>query len=90
MSTTKLTSEQFKTWFNTFLSEKSLSYVLYEIKLDDTTHLIGSDTVIDLIKNASIEEQATIKNALVYLDFKNTSIHDYFKHLGSAYIKSHY
>lgn len=83
-------NSNFNTWFETFISEKEIPYSMFELDHNNEIHFIDSDTVIDLIKNASPGEQKTIKNALVYLDFRNADINDYLKHLAICYLKSNY
>lgn len=84
------TTQNFKDWFKTFIEEKNLPFKLFEIEKDDTVHLIDSETVIDLIKKASEDEQSFIKTTLVQLDFVNADIHHFFEHLATCYILTNY
>jgi hypothetical protein len=83
-------NQSFHEWFETFLSEKNLSFEVFEIEIEQQIHMINSETVIDLIKKASPEDQRAIKRMLVALDFRNADINDYLKHLGKGYIVSNY
>lgn len=83
-------NNNFNVWFDTFVSEKNLLFAVFQVEHNNEIHLIDSDLVIGLVKNSSTDEKKTIKNALVYLDFKNADINDYFKHLATAYVKANY
>lgn len=83
-------NSKFNEWFDTFIYEKGILFSLYTIEHNGENHFIDSDAVIDLIKKASSDEQKTIKNMLVRIDFANACVHDYFKHLGKCYILTNY
>jgi hypothetical protein len=85
----KKKAEGFNQWFDRFLEEKDLPFASWELE-DDTGNLnmIDSEVVIEAIKNTSPEEQSGIKEMLVKLDFANSDILDYFKHLAMGLIKN--
>lgn len=79
----------FNKWFDTFLEEKNLPYAEWELRNNDgVLNFINSDVVIESIKNAPSNEKKQIKKMIVYLDFKNLDINDYFKHLAGALINN--
>lgn len=76
----------FKTWFQTFLDEKSLPHEYWEIEHEGDIHFIDSDVVIEAIMAAPASEQEAIKNMIVKIDFANGNVNDYFKHLAKGLI----
>lgn len=79
-----------KEYFDRFFEEKDLPYVLFEIEHDGYTHMIGTDVVIEGIKNAPTHEQAQIRDMLVKLDFYNAPIVPFLEHLAGAMVKVAY
>ena len=77
----------FQVWFKTFLEEKNLPAVDWELTDNQgETNFIGSDVVIEAILGAPAHEQKGIKNMIVKIDFANGDVNDYFKHLAGALI----
>lgn len=78
----------FDQWFETFLDEKNLPYVSWEIEdSSGMAHMIDSDFVIEQIKTAPPGEQAQIKDMIVKIDFQNGDVNDFFRHLAESFIK---
>jgi len=77
----------FNKWFDTFLDEKNLQHKSWTIKdKNGTDNFINSEVVIESIKNSPSNEQKSIKDMLIKIDFKNGNVMDYFKHLATGLI----
>ena len=75
-------------WFETFLEEKNLPFCNWEIADSiGEYNLIDSDVVIEAIRGADPEEQASIKETIVMIDFKNGDVNHFFKHLATGLIE---
>ena len=78
----------FKEWFQTFLEEKDLPIVSWEIKdLNGVSNFIDSDVVIEAIYGAPSHEQAQIKDTIVKIDFANGNVNHFFKHLATGLVR---
>lgn len=83
-------NSNFNTWFDTFLEEKNLPYVAWEIvDRAGMTHFIDSGAVIETIKNASIKEQRKIKEIIVKIDFHNGDVNHFFRHLAHGIVEQY-
>lgn len=78
----------FNKWIDTLLEEK-------EIDREEQLEIIGSNgqwnlipigIIVDEIKKAPKNEQKSIKETLVKIDFMNGNIKDFIKHLGQAIV----
>jgi len=77
-------------WFDTFLDEKNLPYVVWEIvDRAGMTHFIDSDFVIETIQNAPAEEQKKIKEIIVKIDFHNGDVNHFFRHLAKGIVNEY-
>lgn len=83
-------SKRLDEYLENFFEEKDLGDKLYKIEHKQDTHFIGTDIVIDLIKNSSYSEKQTIINTLRQIDFKNGDVHHYLEFLAGAYVKTNY
>ena len=76
----------FNKWLDTFIEEKGINlescFTVKGPRLEDNNMSIG--IIVEHIKISSPAEKAGIKDMMVYLDFINGNIIDYFKHLGRA------
>lgn len=80
----------FEKWFRTFLAEKELSVIDWEIVNDNgTKHFISSSVVVEHILVASPDEQAKIKDIIVQIDFRNGDVNHFFKHLAGALVNQY-
>jgi penicillin-binding protein-related factor A (putative recombinase) len=77
-------------YIEVFFEEKEISYEMYEIEVNGELHMIHTNAVINLIKQASKTEQETIANTLRKIDFVNGNVTHYLKFLAEAYIKTNY
>lgn len=84
------TKTDFITWFETFLNEKQLPFELFDIHHKNETHMIDTDFVTELIKEAPLKEQQDIKSMIVKIDFVNGDINHFFKHLATCYVQCNY
>ncbi len=80
----KMAKSAFLKWFETFLEEKNLPYICWDIEGPWGLHVIDSDVVIEAIKGAPAHEQRGIKAMIVKIDFLNGDVLDFFKHLAQA------
>ena len=76
----------FTKWIDTLIEEKNLDteFTVFEVEGESGMNFIPLGCVIEAIKNTCQSEQIAIKRTLVYIDFKNGNIVDYFKHLAQA------
>lgn len=75
----------FKTWINTFLSEKGIDLeTVVEAEGPSGINYIPVGCLVELMQSAPKHEQQGIKTMLVKIDFVNGSVLDYFKHLAKA------
>lgn len=81
---------KFKDWLETFLEEKKVPNKTFTIEFEGNTHIINSEQVIDLIRQASHSEQVKIKDILVKIDFKNGDINHFLEHLAKGYLSTHF
>jgi hypothetical protein len=82
-----MTTRTFKTWLNTFVSEKGLDLEHVFTVTGQTVfgdNFIPLSIVLDAIKKAPLHEQSGIKNMLVRIDFANADPLKYFGHLAQA------
>ncbi|MBU1566853.1 MAG: hypothetical protein KJ630_14675 [Proteobacteria bacterium] len=83
-------NNKFNTWFSTFLDEKNLPYVAWEIvDRAGNTHFIDCEAVIETIKNAPTEELKKIKNIIVQIDFRNGDVNHFFRHLAHGIVEQY-
>lgn len=57
-----------------FFQEKEVQFTIFEIPHKGNIHLVESDLVIKLIKDASEEEKKTIRDTLRKIDFMNGNV----------------
>lgn len=77
----------FVDWLDTFVEEKGIDTdEEFIIEGKDNTHFVDVAQVLVWIKQASDMERREIKKTIVYLDFKNGDLLDYFRFLAMGYI----
>lgn len=75
----------FQNWLNTFIEEKNLNLdASFEVEGASGTNFFTYDVIVEAIQNAPANEQASIKNTIVAIDFKNGDVLHFFRHLGKA------
>lgn len=80
---------QFNTWIDIFIEEKNFDKnTEFTVESNGNIHFISLDILVDFIKQLPIEIKKSIKDKLVYLDFKNADPLDFFNHMAKGYIKS--
>ena len=85
IKTTEKKNMNFKTWLNTFISEKEIDVEqIIEVEGSAGMNMIPVDCVLETIKNAPVHEQKEIKNIFVKIDFANGDILHFIKHLAGA------
>ena len=78
---------EFTEWFETFIAEKNLPFVDWEIQAEDgQMHFLHSGVVIEHILATSRDEQTKIKNIIVKIDFANGDVNHFFKHLATGLV----
>ena len=77
-------------YLEVFFEEKEIKYESWDITHNDQFHIIDTDFVIELIKNASASEQDQISNTLRKIDFINGNINNFLKFLAEAFVKTQY
>lgn len=79
----------FNKWIDTFVSEKELD-IEYEftIESNNNIHFVSLSCLIEFIKKLPKNIQDNIKSKLVYLDFRNANVMNFFNHMAKGYIKS--
>jgi hypothetical protein len=81
---------KFEIWFRTFIEEKDLPVVNWEIEHNDNVHFIDNYDVVEIICEAPFHEQKKVKEILVKLDFHNGDINHFLEHLAKGYIETNY
>ena len=77
----------FEKWLDTFIDEKGIDLSEeFKSTKDGFSMTLSYQDVIDNIKTTTKEEQSQIKNKLVQLDFYNSDIKDFLRHLSTALI----
>jgi len=80
-------SNKFNEWFDILIKEKEIDTTQnFEITVNDQFNIMPLSMIVDLVKNASSQEQNSIKDMLVKIDFLNGNIVDYLKHLAKCYL----
>jgi len=75
----------YEEWLNTLIEEKGLNTEsIFEVEGESGMNFIPLGVVVEHINIATQKEKRQIKDALVYIDFKNGNIMDFFKHLAQA------
>lgn len=78
----------FNTWIDTFLEEKGIDQDhLLTVKGKSGDNIMPLQVLVDAMKQASPEEQKSLKGMLVTIDFKTPGkkpVLDYLEHLGQA------
>jgi hypothetical protein len=73
-----------------FFEEKEINFEAWEIEAHGETHFIDTDFVIELIKEAPLQEQEQIVHQLRKIDFVNGNVNHFLKFLAEAYVKNYY
>ncbi|HDR3509409.1 TPA: hypothetical protein ACTZ1F_002778 [Bacillus cereus] len=82
--------ERSRTFIERFFEEKHIPSDIFVIKHKGLTHVIENGIVIDMIKQAPIEEQKVIEKQIRKIDFYNRDINHYLGFLANAYVQYHY
>jgi hypothetical protein len=78
-------SPTFDKWLDTFISEKGIDLEeTFTVEGPSGENIIPYGVIVEHMKIAGPAEQAKLKDKIVYLDFKNADIKDFFRHLGQA------
>ena len=72
----------------TYFEEKNLPYELFEIEVNDETHIIDNETVITEIGNMPIKLQKKIRDKITTIDFCNGNINYFLKDIAEYLIKN--
>lgn len=75
----------FNNWLDTFISEKGIDLEeTFDVEGPSGTNVIPYGVIVEHMKKSNAAEQAKLKNAIVYIDFKNGDVRHFFRHLGQA------
>ncbi len=74
----------FNKWFDALVSEKGVADRTIEVEGPSGLNIMPMEVLTDAIKSAPKAEQASIKNTLVMIDFKNGDVMHFFNHLAKA------
>ncbi len=78
----------FDEWLDVFIKEKGIDLdKVFTVRGPSGTNRVPYGVVIEHMKIAPKHEQRQLKNMLVKLDFRNSSIEKYLEHLGKAIAK---
>ena len=79
----------FNKWIDTFISENEI-YIDHEftVESNNNIHFVSLGCLIEFIKKMPENIKGKIKDKLVYLDFHNADVIDFFNHMAKGYIKS--
>lgn len=87
----KKNKSAFGKWLEVFVEEKGLDLNSeFTVEHREELHFVSLGFLLEVIEQASKEEQAKIKNILVQIDFRNGDVMHFFNHLSHGYIKSNY
>lgn len=79
----------FNEWLDTFVSEKEIDLnTEFTIESNGIIHFVSIGCLIEFIKKMPKDIKKKIQSGLVYLDFRNADVMDYFKHMANGYVKS--
>lgn len=79
----------FNQWIDTFVSEKEIDESTeFTIDSKGVIHFVSIRLLIEFIKKQPNETKRKIKETLIFLDFRNADILDYFNFMAKGYIKS--
>ena len=82
---------KFEEWFRTFIEEKDLPIVEFEIEHDGIVHYLDNYDAVEIICNAmSPDDQEKVKDVIFRLDFMNGDINHFLKYITENYIKMNY
>ena len=75
----------FDAWLDTLIDEKGFdAEEMFEVDGPSGVNIMPYQAVFDSMKVTTPDEQAAIKNMIVYIDFKNGDILHYVRHLAQA------
>ena len=79
----KAVENAFTKWLDTFLEEKGTDLDTFiNITSENKITMVQYINIVEFMKNTDTRTQAIIKNALVQIDFNNSSVERYLKWLG--------
>lgn len=79
----------FNKWLDTFLSEKEIDInTEFTVESSGVIHFVSLDLLLNFIKKQPEETKSKIKKSIVYLDFHNSDVLDFFNHMAKGYILS--
>lgn len=80
----------FDNWLDNFIKEKEIDLdETFTIESNGQVHIFEIGNIIENIKATSSEEQNSIKDMIVKIDFHNGDVVDYFKHLAKALVENY-
>lgn len=79
-----------KSFYRRMVEEKGMINEGFRVVVDGVTHYMSVEFVIELIENASTDEQRKIKSTFSSIDFYNGDLMHYIKFLAKAFIKTHF
>lgn len=75
-------------WLETYFEEKEVPFDVLTVTVDSETHLISTETIIDLILQTPENEAAQIAPMIRKIDFHNGDLVPFLKHLAVCFIKT--
>jgi hypothetical protein len=82
-----MANTEFDRWLDTFVDEKGLDVDhVFTVETNDFwgTHMIPLSVVIEAAHNTTLDQQHSIKQTLVLIDFKNGDPMHFFAHLAKG------
>lgn len=80
-----MTNQDFNTWLDTFLDEKSIDLEqTVEAEGPSGLNIIPLENLVKLFKEAPEKEQKDIRSMLIKIDYQNGDVVDFFAHLAKA------
>ena len=77
---------KFNQWIDTFVEEKGLD-LNHEFEVEGPewgTNYIPLSALVETMKAAPDNEQEAIRKSVIYIDFNNGDVMDFFEHLAQA------
>lgn len=82
-----MADQNFEDWFRTFIEEKDLPEVMFEITYKGYTHFIDNYEVVEVIVKLEKRTQAKIKDQLVKIDLFNGDVNNFLEYVAKGYVE---
>ena len=82
-----MNNTKFNNWIDTFIEEKELDLnTNFEYEGKQCLNIIDLQTIVNTIKETDGFSKLQIKDKIIFIDFKNGNVLDFFKYLGNSLV----